>query len=183
MMKRLLILALAAFMLCTACHREEKKVVLDNSLRLLVKFNGKYGYCDRGGTTVIPPQFDSASIFSEGLATVRVNGKDGYIDTNGNMVIAPSFDGASIFLDGRASVRKGDKWGYVNQAGEMVIDADYMSTFAFREGLAAAVVAKGSGAKAGFIDKRGKFVIEPQFDDAAADLRFLRNTRRWRRRR
>ena len=61
-MNRLLILTLALLTLCTACQREEKKVVLDNSLRILVKFNGKYGYCDRGGTTVIPPQFDSASM-------------------------------------------------------------------------------------------------------------------------
>ena len=127
-MKRLLYLTLALLTICAACNREEKKVVLDNSLRLLVKFNGKYGYCDRGGTTVIPPQFGSASIFSEGLATVRVNGKDGYIDTNGNTVIPPSFDSASIFLNGRASVRKGDKWGYINQAGKMVIDADYLYT-------------------------------------------------------
>lgn len=66
-MKRLMILVLAALVICTACNREEKKVVLDNSLRVLVKFNGKFGYCDRGGTTVIPPQFDSASIFSEDL--------------------------------------------------------------------------------------------------------------------
>ncbi|MFZ2949384.1 MAG: WG repeat-containing protein, partial [Desulfuromonadaceae bacterium] len=85
-MKRIMTLVLFAFVICsicTACQQEAKKVVLDNSLRLLVKFNGKYGYCDRGGTTVIPPQFDSASLFSEGLAAVHVNGKNGFIDANG----------------------------------------------------------------------------------------------------
>ena len=65
-MKRVFVLALAALMICTACHREEKKVVLDKSLRVLVKFNGKYGYCDRGGA-MASPQFGSASIFSEGM--------------------------------------------------------------------------------------------------------------------
>ena len=69
-MKRLLILTLAVLTLCTACQQEEKKVALDNSFRLLVKFNGKYGYCDRGGILVIPPQYEAASIFSEGLAAV-----------------------------------------------------------------------------------------------------------------
>src|ERR1039457_2578667 len=100
-MKRTMILVLVALVICTACQREEKKVVLDNSLRLLVKFNGKYGYCDRSGALIILPQFDSASIFSEGLATVRLNGKDAYIDVNGNMAIPPNYDAASIFLTGR----------------------------------------------------------------------------------
>src|ERR1039457_6391582 len=141
-MKRILILTLALLTLCSGCQKEEKKVVLDNSLRLLVKFNGKYGYCDRGGTTVIPPQFNAASIFSEGLAPVRVNGKDGFIDTNGNMVIPPGFDKASIFMNARAAVQKDGKWGYINQTGKMVTDYDYLSTFAFTEGLAAVVVTK-----------------------------------------
>lgn len=170
-MKRLLILALAVMVIGTACQHEEKKIVLDNSLRILVRFNGKYGYCDRGGTTVIPPQFDSASLFSEGLASVRVNGKDGYVDTNGKLVIPLSFDSASIFMNGRAAVKKGSKWGYIDQKGKPVTDFDYLSTFAFTEGLAAVVVEKGNGAQAGFIDDRGKFVIKPQFDDASPVLR------------
>ena len=109
-MKHLLIIMLAVLTICSGCQREEKKVDLDKSLRLQVKLNGKYGYCDRGGLTVIPAQFDSASIFSEGLAGVRVNGKDGYIDVKGKMVIPPTFDAASIFLNGRAPVQRGGKW-------------------------------------------------------------------------
>jgi len=64
-MKRIMALMVLA-LLFTACQREEKKVELDKSTRLLVNFNGKYGYCDKGGIMVIPAQFDSASIFSDG---------------------------------------------------------------------------------------------------------------------
>ena len=52
-MKRLLVLILIVATVCTACHREEKNIVLDKSMRLLVRFNGKYGYCDQGGIMVI----------------------------------------------------------------------------------------------------------------------------------
>ena len=71
-MKHLLILLLALAAICSACQKEETKVDLDKSYRMLVKFNGKYGYCDQGGITIIPPQFEGASLFSEGLASVRV---------------------------------------------------------------------------------------------------------------
>ena len=153
-MKYLVILMLAVLTISYGCRQEEKTVALDKSMRLLVKINGKYGYCDRGGILVIPAQFDSAAIFSEGLAAVRVNGKNGYIDVSGKMVIPPTFNAASIFLGGRASVRKAGTWGYIDQTGKMVTDSDYLSTFGFTDGLAAVVVTKGGSAKAGFIDRK-----------------------------
>src|SRR6185295_1906791 len=47
--------------------------------------NGLTGYLDvRTGETRIPPQFDSADVFSDGLAAVLIAGRWGYIDESGN---------------------------------------------------------------------------------------------------
>jgi uncharacterized lipoprotein YddW (UPF0748 family) len=46
---------------------------------------------------VIPPQYDQADSFSEGLARVKIGDKWGYIDTKGKFVIQPQFDEANSF--------------------------------------------------------------------------------------
>ena len=59
--------------------------------------HGKYGFADKTGNLVIPPQFDQASGFSEGVAAVRIDGKYGYIDKTGAWVIEPQFMWADRF--------------------------------------------------------------------------------------
>jgi uncharacterized lipoprotein YddW (UPF0748 family) len=53
----------------------------------------------------IPPQFDQADSFSEGLARVRIGDKWGYIDQTGQFVISPQFDEANSFSEGVALVQ------------------------------------------------------------------------------
>ena len=48
-----------------------------------------WGYIDKTGEIVIPPQYDAASMFENGLATVHIGGATGkwvVIDTKGNIV-------------------------------------------------------------------------------------------------
>jgi hypothetical protein len=52
---------------------------------------GKYGFIERTGMFAIPPQYEDAFVFSEGLARVQVNGKVGFIDRTGVFVIPPQF--------------------------------------------------------------------------------------------
>ena len=53
---------------------------------------------------VIPPQFDEAVKFSEGLAAVFIECRWGYIDKTGALVIKPQFKFASEFSEGLAAV-------------------------------------------------------------------------------
>ena len=68
----------------------------------------RYGYVDRTGAVVIPPRFEAAFGFSEGLAVVAVKEtgatKYGYIDKTGAWVIQPQFDSAVFFSEGLAAV-------------------------------------------------------------------------------
>ena len=90
-MKRIVFLLLAVFLGvllgdCTQAPKEPDRL-------FLIREKGKYGYMDRTGRVVIPPQFADAGNFSEGLAGVRLSEEEqkyGYIDTSGKMVISSS---------------------------------------------------------------------------------------------
>jgi hypothetical protein len=85
-----------------------------------VKDHGKWGYMDKTGKMVIPPQYDIASGHSEGLAGVAIGKKWGFIDKTGKMVITPQFDKIAPFSNGLALVKIGGKWGYIDQTGKYI---------------------------------------------------------------
>lgn len=85
-------------------------------------FGRKYGFIDRSGKTVIPPQFDLTYGFSEGLAAVQIGRKWGYINTTGKMVIAPQeFWNVKPFHNGLAQVQTKDRSvGYIDRSGRYI---------------------------------------------------------------
>src|SRR6476620_279377 len=114
-----------------------------------VSVEQKTGFIDARGKVRIPPQFDFANVFSEGLAlfghwepdrkTDPVSrmwkAKHGFINPAGEVVIPPTFDQAGDFHDGLAPVRVGKKWGYVNAKGATVIEPAFGQAEPFSEGL------------------------------------------------
>lgn len=141
----------------------------------------KFGFIDKDGKFVIDPQFDGAAPFVNGLAAVQVGEKFGYIDKTGKIIISPQFDEALPFsYEGLALVVLNKKVGFINASGSYEIRPEfeveglpweYVFVFAtsdigrvsFSEGLSPVKI---NGGKTGYIDKSGKFVIEPQFDSA-----------------
>lgn len=122
---------------------------------------------------IVPPQFENAHGFSEGLAPVKVGDYWGFIDRTGKMAIEPQFNPKqpqynSYFSEGLAAVNFSDggagEWGFIDKSGKVVINpqfrGDYYSPPSFKEGLARISV---DGGKAGFIDKAGQMVIPPEF--------------------
>ncbi|PYV71813.1 MAG: hypothetical protein DMG96_28035 [Acidobacteria bacterium] len=85
-------------------------------------FGKKYGFIDRNGKTVIPPQFDLTYGFSEGLAAVQTGKKWGYIDAAGKIVIVPQeFWNVKPFHNGLAQVQTKDTGvGYIDRSGKYV---------------------------------------------------------------
>jgi len=67
--------------------------------------DGKYGFIDKTGKTVIDFQFDFARSFSDGLALIKLGDYYGFIDKEGKTVINPQFASATSFSDGLAAVR------------------------------------------------------------------------------
>jgi len=137
-----------------------------------------YGFIDQKGKEIIKPQFYKASDFSEGLAAVqeKENGKFGFINKRGKLVIPYQFNRVSEFSEGLAAVNStGIKLGYIDKKGQMILYSNkWKFAGVFSEGLALVQVEVTNnklykGYKEhlyGYIDRTGKFVIEPQFNTA-----------------
>lgn len=66
----------------------------------------KYGYIDRTGKMVVPPQYRFTGNFSEGVPNIKDNrGMYGYIDKTGRIVIEARFLAAGPFSEGLAPVQ------------------------------------------------------------------------------
>ena len=129
------------------------------------EFNGKYGYIDKSGQFKIPPRFDDAKSFSNGLAFVNDSGKLGYIDKSGRRCI--SCEKASVagsFFDGLAILQTSHKSlvGYINKKGKVAIQPIFASFQDFHEGRAAVQLRNASEAYQ-IIDTTGNFIGKQRF--------------------
>jgi hypothetical protein len=86
------------------------------------RFGSRYGFIDRSGKTVIPPQFDLTFGFSEGLAAVQIGKKWGFIDTSGKLVIPlQDFSDVKPFHKGLSRVVVKDRGiAYIDASGKFV---------------------------------------------------------------
>ena len=68
----------------------------------------KVGFVDAEGQLRIPPNFNDALSFAEGLAAVEIGDKWGFIDTSGHLVIQPKFKAAYYFWEGGVGTVESD---------------------------------------------------------------------------
>ena len=125
--------------------------------------NTPYGYLGATGKLAIPPRFERASDFHEGLAYVEekmwLEGPIGFIDKTGRLVIPLRRQADEPrFSEGLAAVGLDGGYGFIDQTGKTVIEPQFSYAGDFSEGLAWVHTRDG---KEGFIDKAGQFVIGP----------------------
>lgn len=131
-----------------------------------------WGFIDKTSIEVIEPQFEEASGFSDGLAGVQIGGRWGFIDKTGQVVIKPQYEVINSFSEGVAVVAKSNNILLINKTGQTIFSRNMndlqLSIYErarFSNGLIDAYDPTKS--KIGFMDKSGKFVIEPKFDNAS----------------
>lgn len=160
----------AAFVL--TCAAQESRVGNQVGLHPVQDARGKWGFIDRTGRFRIPPRYEGAGEFSEGVAYAWFwkgeRRMDGIVDANGRFTALPEVnDFAFIFHDGLARFQTPSgqerKYGYMDKTGRVVIPPQFDDSGHFSEGLAWVSVFKERKRLYGFIDKTGKVVIEPQF--------------------
>ena len=91
----------------------------------------KFGFIDRSGKVVVPPIYDNAGNFSEGLAAVNVGQ-----DLNG----------------------EGGKWGYIDKTGHVVIDLQFIRAEPFHNGIAMTGDPHLIKSELAYIDRTGRYV-------------------------
>lgn len=125
----------------------------------------RYGYVSRAGEVVIPPQYSSASPFSEGKAVVQIpDAAYAVIDTAGNVLHTLDYAVLSEIGEGWAAFREEEKWGYLDMAtGEVMISPQYETAERFENGVAIVNNNSYPEARAGVIRKDGSVVIKPEY--------------------
>lgn len=91
----------------------------------LVKNFGCYGYLDEQGFEVIPCIYESATRFSQGLASVCLNGSWSVIDSNG--IDIPGFESETpvYFHNSLSTICQNGKYGLISSEGEFIIPCTY----------------------------------------------------------
>ena len=78
-----------------------------------VKLDGKWGFIDTSGNTVIDFIYDDALSFGQHLAAVKLGEQWGYISKYGKIVIEPIFSEAKSFSCGSAPVLTSRGWQFI----------------------------------------------------------------------
>jgi hypothetical protein len=134
-----------------------------------VKSGKDFQYVDRTGKIVINPQFQSATVFRDGLALVQTSGdnpKWGFINEEGKYVINAQYKEATVFSQGIAWVVADNAApSAINTEGEVKFSLpDAEQVRRFQGGMAAFLVVNEEGEeKWGFVDTDGRIAINPQF--------------------
>jgi hypothetical protein len=109
---------------------------------VVIEKNGKFGYADVSGRTIIAPRFDYCWPFVEGRARVfqraGVKGNFGFIDRAGKEVIPCKYVEAHDFSEGLAVVaaHDADHSEYIDYSGRNVFGRTFPQAKSFHEGRA-----------------------------------------------
>ncbi|MFQ8826249.1 MAG: WG repeat-containing protein [Alistipes sp.] len=140
-------------------------VIDDEDPRMaVVSQGGLFGYADlERGKFLLPPVYQDAGPFREGLAVVRLGGGLGLIDRDGVWrVDCGQYDYVGPLSGDRALVRRDGLYGFIDRRGCEAIAVRYPFACGFHEGRAVVRI----GDKYGYIDTEGRQAIPPVFDRA-----------------
>lgn len=131
----------------------------------------KWGFIDTNGNEIIPCTYEAVGSFSEGLTNFKSGNSWGYMDKNGSTIIEPrNFLDFGSFSDGLALVQYEEgEYCYIDKTGNDVIsglkgEIDDLMDKNFSHGLALKRDDESEDLNFGYIDKTGKFAIEPKFE-------------------
>lgn len=126
----------------------------------------QYGYIDPSGEWIIPPAFEKARTFSEGLAVVSCDNLYGYIDRTGTEVIPCQYEEAGDFHGAIAAVKQSGWTGFIDGTGTMIISPQYTCSVHHPQFVGGLAPVFGADEQTGFINMDGKWVIPPSFHSA-----------------
>ncbi|MFM7078332.1 MAG: WG repeat-containing protein [Bacteroidota bacterium] len=125
---------------------------------------------------------ESARNYSDGVAAYSIltnNGLAwGFVDKTGKSVIRPNFKECGDFSEGMCVVKSPNRtYGYIDKSGKLTIPYQFEKAEPFSNGVAAV----RSNRKWGLIDKSGRYLINPSFDELMVDgnMCIVKQNYRW----
>lgn len=131
-----------------------------------IAIEGKAGFINSKGAILIQAQYDEAGDFNMGSARVALDGKFGLIRTDGSWLIPAKYNDIRLVSGDVYLAIEEKKCAYFDLNGKLLMrSTDFctdgtLNTKGFHEGLCRAT-RKG---KSGFIDKKERWIIQPEFD-------------------
>ncbi|WP_163309255.1 WG repeat-containing protein [Dysgonomonas sp. 521] len=87
--------------------------------------NGKWGYIDFYGNTVIPFTYEDARLFDSSYADVRLNGKWGTIDKRGKTIVPCKYNNEPEWYNGMTATASDNKWGVIDSTGREIVPLQF----------------------------------------------------------
>jgi hypothetical protein len=141
-----------------------------NKNAALAQKDSLWGIISVDGHWIVPPKYDYACrAWAGDLAWVRTKSDEKWslIGSDGKVITEKKFDETDAFYEGLAAVKMGDHYGFIDSTGTVVftLEPEYYPMH-FSDGLALVVQTADSTDRWGYINKKGEWVIPPQFVDA-----------------
>lgn len=127
---------------------------------MIVK-DGQYGFVNAHGQLRIANRYDSAKLFSEGLAAVSLRGRWGFVDKSERLVVQPYYEAVSDYRSGLAVVKGRNAYGIVDREGKEVLSLEYPKIEHLPSGYFLIHSTRG---KLGIADPTGDLTIRPSYD-------------------
>ena len=124
------------------------------------------GFIDNKGKMVIPAQFNSCNRFSCGYARVTMSNRIYFVDTKGTIQNrVPMLDNCGSFYYNASNYLVNNLWGMMDTNFETLIQPAYNSLGRMSD-VGLARVRPTAGDKYGYLNKEGRIIVAPQFDEA-----------------
>ena len=138
--------------------------------------NGKTGFTNFSGDTIVAAIYDDALGFKQGLCVVEKFGKYGLIDRRSKIILETSYEEIGEYSSDLIMAYDGDSYKYFNNRGEEVFEIDMQPAGDF---MGDYLLVKDGGSF-GMINKQKDFIFEPDFEwleypDANGECRFKLN--------
>ncbi|MFS0838915.1 WG repeat-containing protein [Paenibacillus sp. 1P03SA] len=128
----------------------------------------RYGYLDAEGREVIPARYGEANDFDDGKAVVKIRDNDyALIAPDGRKLASYPYAYVGPHGDGLLAFQQtsGGKYGYIDERGKVAIPPSFTTALPFHDGRAIVNTAEDYKWTYGVIDKAGRFVMEPAYND------------------
>lgn len=127
----------------------------------LVKKNNRWGFLDFAGRLRISNRYDSAQLFSEGLAPILINRKWGFIDKDEALIIQPYYQEVGSFKKGHCIVRGNGGYGLLDSQGNEVVQTVWQRIESLPTDNYLLIDQYN---KMGLVSHSGKILLRPTFD-------------------